>query len=264
MGFPGPARITLSKIREWQKEYYKTKVDVIHLPFSFNLPEQIHRMTLGEKKLSDKIFQWIWLVIFGTAMNKYGLRLAQQMEAAVNAHPNVIIGFAKNGRLEEIKKSVTAVFAENERPYWSIVFSWKPIKSREIYHPKTIAEKIIKPYGLSGLTLGVDHLVQAESFPISEEEKKDLELLKALGEVKDVLAQIHLSSFTPKGHIAHDLITPEDLIIRRFLEGIAQMKFPKPVSAILDYDPRQMKKLKPEEQLRLIRDNLKYIRETQD
>jgi len=264
MGLPGPARVTLKRIRDWQKEYSATKVDAIHLPFSFNLLEQAHRMVLGEKKISEKVYQWIWLAIFGVAMNKYGLRLAQQMETAVNAHSNVIIGFAKNGKLEEIKKSVPAVFAENERPYWSILLSWKPKKAKEIYHPSTIAEKIVKPYGLSGLTLGVDHLVQAKSFPVPEEEKKNLEPLKTLGEVKDVLAQVHLASFTPKGHIVHGFITPEDPVIGNFLRGIAQMQFPRPITAILDYDPRQMRKLKPEEQLRLIRGNLKYIRETQD
>jgi hypothetical protein len=196
-------------------------------------------------------------------MNKYGVRLAQQMEAAVNAHPNVIVGFARKGRLEEIKKTVPEVFAENERPYWSIVFSWKPKRPREIYHPKTIAEKVVKRYGLSGLTLGVDHLTQAPSFPIPEEEKRELEPLKALGEVKDVLAQAHLASFTPKGHLVHDFITPEDPVIRKFLEGIAQTQFPRAVTVILDYDPRLMSKLAPKEQRELIRSNLKYIRETQ-
>lgn len=264
MNLPGPAKITLEKIRQWQKEYPLTKVETVHLPFSFNLPEHIHRMILGEKKISEKVYQCIWLVIFGTAMNQYGLKLAQQMEAAVNAHPNVIVGFARNGKLEEIKKSVPEVFAENERPYWSIIFSWKPKRAREIYHPQTVTEKVIKKYGLSGLTLGVDHLVQASSFPIPEEEKKELEPQKALLEVKDVLAQVHLASFTPKGNITHGFLTSEDPLIENFLQGIAHMQFPREITAVLDYNPLLLKRLKFKEQIDLISDNIKYIQKTQN
>ncbi len=249
---PMTPSVTEKDVRKWQKEYPNTKVARVHLPFSYNLAELWHRPFFGEKGLKDKIYQIAWIMYFGAATNLRGLELAKTLEdqqVGVNAHTNVLEGFAKDGKLNEIKQTIPFVLAENERRYKSPILGDK----KAMYDPAVIVDRIVKRYGLNGLVLGVDHGF-GQGLDMTDTLVKD--------SVRKQIRAMHLAKTNPGAQ--HVIIAIGDKQFEEFLRKAAVTPFTTPVRAALDYGPETMKGKSGEAQLKLVRDTIDWIMATQN
>lgn len=245
---PMTPTVSVDQIRQWQKQYPLARVSRIHLPFSYNAAELWHRPFFGEKGLKDRAYQIAWILYFGAATNEKGIKIAEELskdgqEVGINAHTNVIEGFARDGRLEEIKQRIPFVLAENERRYNSPI-----LKGEAIWNPVVIVDRIIKRYGLDGLVLGVDH-----GFG------QGLDMTGALNTkgIREQTRAMHLAKTNPG--VQHDLIAVGDRQFEGFLRRSAITSFSNPVRAALDYGPETMKGKSGQEQVGLIRETIDWI-----
>lgn len=254
-----PPKITPEQVREWQRQYPNTRVSRIHLEFSFDPFETyLHRPLVGESGAMQRVYQIAWAFFFGPATSQRGVRLAETLGVGVNAHPNVIEGFAKRGQLEDIKRRVAFVLAENERPYNSPhlqrLGSYGISSHRFASDPEVIKWQIVQRYGLDGLLLGVDHAIQTWQ-----------DSVRALDKTSDVVRAIHLAG-AKKGEKetgAHRLIKVGDPQIERFLEAASRRTFKHEVSVALDYNPFVFKAMLMEDQLELVRNTIRWIEDSQ-
>lgn len=247
---PLPKGVTSEQVQQWQDQYPDTKVARVHLPFSYNTRELWHRIFIGERKngLKQQAFQIMWMLYFGAATNRKGIELAQQLGSGVTAHPNVVEGFAKDGKLDELKGSVAFVLAENERRYISPILR----NQESIADPLLVIQNIVKKYRLKGLLLGVDH---------GYEEGFDMEKMLADPDIQEYTVAMHLAK--PRSQAHHDIIGVGDPEFERFLHQAAQTQFRHPVRAALDYNPFILSKLSFPEQLKLFRETIDWIRNRQ-
>lgn len=254
-----PDRVTPEKIREWQKVYTHTKISRVHLEFSFDAWETyFHRPTIGENvfPLKDgakqRMFQLAWIYFIGPATSMRGVNLAESLEVGVNAHTNVIEGFAKRGKLEEIKKRLPFILAENERPYRSPHLHRQGITSQELAsNPSVIRKEFVDKYQLGGLLLGIDHATEQGFDPAAELTKN-----------ADVVRAVHLAS-TDKSQGTHAYVRVGDSQISRFLETAANIEFPEPVSVALDYNPMDFMKIPFHKQLEIVGQTFNWLESTQ-
>jgi len=256
-----PPKITPEFVRELQKTYPRTEVSRVHLEFSFDWFETyFHRPTIGEnltpptEAIKQRIFQLAWIFLFGPATSRRGIRLAEELGVGINAHPNVLEGFAKRGEIEDIKNKVAFVLAETERPYNSPHLQRlkkQGISSRQFASdPEIVKKEIVEKYGLDGLLLGVDHLIQLGMDPVEKLEK-----------TADAVRAIHLAGGQGAG--AHELISQGDPKVVEFLEAAARQTFKGEVSAALDLNPVLMKTMPFETQLTVLRDTFNWLRKSQ-
>lgn len=256
-----PPKVTPDLVRQWQRNYPRTRVSRIHLEFSFDPYETyFHRPIIGEhirpfkEGIKQRFFQLAWVAFFGPATSRRGVKLAQDLEVGVNAHSNVIEGFAKRGELEDLKRKLKFVLAENERPYRSPHLkrlSSKGITSQQLASdPEVIREEIISRYGLDGLLLGVDHSVQIGEEPA-----------KVLKKVADVTRAIHLAS--SRQDQQHGVLEIGDPKILEFLEEASKTIFNGQVSVALDLNPILLRAIPFQRQVEIVRNTLSWIESTQ-
>lgn len=246
---PIPPGVTEEKIRTWQGKYPNTKVSRVHLPFSYNVYELWHRFLVGEREngVKQQVFQLLWIVYFGAAVNRKGIELAKSLsdqEAGIIAHPNVVEGFAKDGKLEGVKRGIAFVLTENERNYSSPILRDR----RAIYDPAVVVKNIVERYALDGLVLGVEHGFQ---------EGLDMEGIIGNDSVREHTRAMHLAG----PH--HDVIAVSGINYKRFLERVAKTPFKHSVRAALDYSPFVFLHLSLSEQFELVRDTVDWILRTQ-
>lgn len=249
---PIPPGVTEQQIRDWQKEYSHTKVARVHVPFSYNRHELFQRATPfigGERDngLKQTAYQILWMFYFGAATNMKGVELARGLadqEVGINAHANVIEGFAKDQNLGQLKDSVAFVLAENERKYNSPILK----DPESIANPIAVIRNIVDKYDLDGLVFGVDHALEQGMDPTAMLQDPS---------IKRATTAMHLA----QSH--HDVLAVGSNDFERFLEQASRTKFDHPVRAALDYNPMVMSKLSGSQQLELVRDTIDWITKTQ-
>jgi len=254
-----PDQVTPDRIKGWQKEHPNTKVSRVHLEFSFDPWETyLHRPLIGEhfkppkEAIKQRVFQLAWIFFFGPATSRRGIKLAEALPVGVNAHTNVIEGFAKRGELGEIRRKVAFILAENERPYRSPHLRRKGLTSQQLASdPEVIKREFVQRYSLDGLVLGVDHAIENGMRAVEELEK-----------TKDVVRAIHLAS-GKKGEGTHAFVRIGDPQIQEFLEEAAKTTFNHQVSAALDYNPFDFKAMPFEEQVRLLKETFAWLEKSQ-
>ena len=256
-----PPKVTPDLVRQWQRDYPRTRVSRVHLEFSFDSYETyFHRPIIGEnirplrEGIKQRFFQLAWVAFFGPATSKRGAKLAQDLEVGVNAHTNVIEGFAKRGELDDLKRKLKFVLAENERPYRSPHLkrlNSKGVTSQQLASdPEVIRKEIIDRYGLDGLLLGVDHLVQIGKNPA-----------KVLKKTADITRAIHLAS--SRQDQEHGTLEIGDPKILEFLEEVSKTTFNGQVSAALDLNPIIFRAIPFRQQIEIVRNTLSWIENTQ-
>lgn len=239
--YPTNLIVTPYNIKEWEKEYPKAKTTRIHLPFHYNLSENLLGI-IKEKKFSEKFYCLIWLGIFGVAKNEKAVRIAQQLGLEVNMHPNVAEGFALEGKLQEIKQNVPATFVENQRPYSSNIVK----DQRKIFDPLVIKD-LINEYQLTGLILDTEHL-KKEWFSGVKSYEKGVSPISSLEKTKDVLAKIHISG--EKGN--HGLLQKDDPLFNSILAKVSQMEFNHPLKIVFDFSPLPLLTMRSQKKLEII------------
>lgn len=248
-----PPGISEKDVREWQREYPNTRVSRVHLPFSYNPLEAWWRVSIAElgnglSGLKEHGFHFAWMMFLGTAVNQKGLDLAralQDQQVGITAHPNIIEGFAKDNHLDDLKKGVAFVLAENERPYDSPILRDR----KAIYDPLTVIDRIVKKYGLDGFLLGIDHEYQGRF------DKTELLSREAIREQTQAL---HLGSGSH-----HDVLGFGDEKMQRFFEELGRTPFQHPVRAALDYNPLIFGRMSPGQQLQSVREAIAWINNSQ-
>ena len=221
IGLPIPPGVTEEDVRRWQDKYPNAKVNRIHLPFSYNDRELWWLVVDPKTEPKARIHHLAWIFFIGAAQNLKGVWLAQKLadqNVGLTMHTNVVEGFAKTGTLEDIKKTVPFILAENGMPYRSPVLK----NVNAISDPRTIAQQIITKYELTGMLLGIDHLT-AQGAQIKNILSDKI--------VVDVVHAIHLAN------PAHGAIGPDDESYKHVLKKIAQTEFKTPVRAALDHAP---------------------------
>lgn len=221
ISLPIPPGVTEEDVRRWQDKYPNAKVNRVHLPFSYNNTELWWLVVDPKTEPKARIHHLAWIFFIGAAQNLKGVSLAQKLadqNVGLTMHANAVAGFAKTGTLEGIKKKVSFILAENGMPYRSPVL--KNVDA--ISDPRTIAQQIITRYGLTGMLLGIDHLIAQDA---------RIEDILSDRLVVDVVHAMHLAN------PAHGEIGPGDESYKHVLKKIAQTEFKTPVRAALDYAP---------------------------
>ena len=223
------------------------------MPVSYNRYELLHRPILGDLENGPKqqAIQVMWLLWFGAATNKRGIELAQNLadqNVGLTMHTNVIEGFARDGKLEELKRAVPFILAENEQAFRSPILKDKDA----ISEPPVIIERIVKRYGLSGILLGIDHLAQQGRDLV---EVFDDEL------VRSNTKAMHLAGAS--SHLHHDVIAIGDEEFKGFLQTVATVPFAYPIRAALDYKPVIFNNVNPNQQVDLYKKTIDWIMSTQ-
>jgi hypothetical protein len=207
--------LTSHHVNEWQKEYPNTHVNRVHLPFSYNSQELLHRAFLGEREngITQQAYQLMWLAIFGTAVNKNAIMLAKDLHAGITVHPDVIEGFRRNRKLNLFKD--IPVYVENERP-----FKHPILDTSIISDPLTIIENLPR-WHAQGLLWGVDHCISINT------------------NLLDFLYHPDIREYTYAIHIAgphHGIISGQQSIAD-FLEESQKVTFAHSVGVALDIGP---------------------------
>lgn len=253
---PVSPRITAEKIWEWKKEYPTVDVVRVHPAFSYNVYELWHRMFVGEKEngIRYQMFQAAWIMDFGAATNMKGVELAEKLrsqgsETTMNMHTNVIEGFARDGRLGDVRKRVGGILAENERDYKDPY-----IKDRSlIFDPQVIVEGIVeKRPEVDGLLLGTDHGYQHGI---------DMAAILADPGIRKYAQAIHLAN---THSIEHDVIQIGDPTVAKFLWTAGDTWFLHPVRAALDYNPMQFGRLSFDEKVALVGKTRDWVMQMQE
>lgn len=237
---PLPQGITYKDVQRWQGEYPKARVNRVHLPFDYNTEE----LFAGLKK--SPVQQPLWMIWFGGAKNMKGVELAQQLEVGINAHTNVLTGFALDNRLDEIKKSVPFVLAEAES-----IHTTPLLQNPDMFSvPSIIANEIVKRYELTGLLLGVDH-----GLPDGIDYEAELD---------NPLVQQYTRAMHFAGPNHRAVIGAGDKTFTRFLRKVAKTPFANDdVTGALDYNPFVLRNMSGSQQVLLVKDTIKWIMRTQ-
>lgn len=236
--------VTAEKIWEWKKQYPTVEVVRVHPAFSYNVYELWHRMIIGEREngLNYQMFQAAWIMDFGAATNMKGVELAENLrsqgsDTTMNMHTNVIEGFARDGRLSDVRKRVGSILAENERDYKDPYMKDRAI----IYDPLEIVKGIVeKRQEVDGLLLGTDHGYQHGI---------DMAAILSDPGIRKHTQAIHLANTHT---VEHDSIQIGDPKFAHFLSTAGNTWFLHPVRAALDYNPMQFGRLSFDEKVELV------------
>lgn len=206
--------------------YPHTVVRRVHLEFNYSLVENLHRIALGEIKNGPMhmLFQAAWLLIFKTANKLHGVNLAESLGVGINVHTNVIAGFAKDHRLEQLSQ-LPFVLAENERKFNSLLLE----DQRLAYDPVLIAERLVEEEKLAGgILLGLDH---------PEGRIDDFIRILRNPLIRRYTETIHLAQVGTlvMGQRGHGEINPKSAEMRQLLWELKQTPFSHPVRATLNY-----------------------------
>jgi hypothetical protein len=247
---PIPKGLTIADVELLQKKYPHAPIERIHLPFSHDLVElwTAPIRTPGKKA---KVRSAGWIYFFGRATNMHGVKMAERFGADINAHTNVIVGFADRSKekpLREKLKTTGDIFVENDPSYTSRFVKDKRAQGDPIY----MAEKLVNKYQLDGLVLGVDHMLE-----YAERTGQD---------VLNVLQNPSVQQQTRIMHIAgsnHAIDLPSDEKLQEFLTITAKTYFTHPVKAALDLNPQQLVTLPKDDRFHIIQSLANHIMNTQ-
>ncbi|MEK7534517.1 MAG: hypothetical protein AAB600_04225 [Patescibacteria group bacterium] len=233
---PTPEGVTVKQIFAWQKELPNTKVIRVHLPFAYDVPDLWCR-ALGDLKNPR---HFLWMYALGAAVNKKGIELAQKLEelqdreVGISAHTNIIKGFSRDGKLEEVKSTVSgSILVESSGRAKSSI-----IKDMRYFCDPAMVASIAEKFNLDGILFGVDHAIT---------EGVDVEAAIENPIVKRTIQAMHISG----PH--HDLIGVGDERLINFLRILGEIEFPHDVRVAIDYDPRKIKKQSTSVQLETVR-----------
>lgn len=256
-----PPTVDADYINECRRRFGSVEITNVHLEFNFSRREEIIRTTIGENILpplpegsivdrflmgiKQRAYQANWMVTMGVAERRRGVEMAQAINSGISAHPNVIEGFAQKGELEEIKKSVPHVFAENERPY-----KYSPHLGRlrsigigdeeAISDPKIIERQFVEEYNLDGMVYGADHGLQVGR-----------DIVEEYSEVSRSVRMIHVAGSNRTD--VHTLTGDDNNThLNNLLKAAATSEHENDLTVVLDLNPLLIRKMSREDQLETI------------
>ncbi len=244
---PTPGGIDADDIERFLEKYPNTKVERVHLPFSYNFRELMSMLTSKpqEHEFLSRAHHLVWMVYLGRAVNKKGIALADDLGVGVTAHANVVNGFRAQGKLHELKQSgIPYILSETGQPY-----TMKYLRdSRMSASPSFAIENVVQPAGIDGILMGVDHGLEKGVDLGSELDSKS---------VQDNVWAMHLSGSR------HGLIAAGDRRLASFLQKTAQTSFAHPVRGVIELNPNLIKRFSRDEQLEVFRNAIAFVRNIQ-
>ncbi len=210
-------------INSLQEKYPNTHVSRVHLPFTYDLPQTLIKpfAEVGQARARSVL----WGTLFGSADNMRANSLATEIGADRNAHVNVIDGFAKANRLDELRQPDTRLYVENRTEKSTTA------DGIDVLDPNVVIENYIIPHHLDGLVLDYTH---------------DPESLAA--HLHNPLVQQHLRvvHFAARNHAMMSLDDPR---IEKFAQTFANIPFAHDVTVTFDLNPRELGKLSIHQQV---------------
>jgi hypothetical protein len=256
-----PPTVDADYIYECRRRFGSVEIANVHLEFNFSRREEIIRTTIGENILpplpegsivdrfimgvKQRAYQANWMVTMGVAERRRGVEMAQAIYSGISAHPNVIEGFAQKGELEEIKKSVPHVYAENERPYkhsphLGRLRSMGISDEAAISDPRIIERHFVEEYNLDGLVYGADHGLQVGR-----------DIVEEYSEVSMSVRMIHIAGSNRTD--VHTLTGDDNnTLLNNLLKTAATSEHEDDLTVVLDLNPLLIRKMSREDQLEAI------------
>jgi hypothetical protein len=238
----GPLRA--GRILQWQRRY-DAKVVRVHLEFVHDKSEIRYIIRRADERRSfyARLFLRALYWMMADASSGLGLRLARGLGVGINVHSNVIATLARQSLLPGIAAALPFVWAEN-----NIKADYLYVNGPVLYDPGTIVDEQIVPYGLDGLLLGMDHLI--DHFP-----QQGIDPYEVLDDerVRTWTKAIHLAS---RGHGVLRVGDPE---FQRLFKNVARTPFRYPVRIVLDYSALAVWGYSFREEVRLFRNTLDWI-----
>ncbi len=242
IGLPIPPQVDASYVKGMQEQYPLANVSRIHAPFTYNTQETLQK-PFAEKGMA-KARSVLYAVIFGSAKNMHAVDVAHDLSTPehpvdLNAHVNIIEGFARDNRLDELRNPHALLLVENETE--------KSVNNGiSTLDPRYVVEQVILPHNLDGLVHGYDH-----------------DASKFAEQMTDPLIQKHLKSihFADKGH---KMMNIDDPRIEQFMKILANIPFAKPVTVTFDLNPLEVGKLTPRAQFDYIKRVTEKMRRIQE
>jgi hypothetical protein len=227
----GPGRISIDRIRSWERAYGPVPVERIHMPFHYNYRTAIknyfrsfvkERGTFRDRIVASGV---AWMTTVST--NNFARELAEEFDAGLNAHANIVEEAAKRGKIAEMRGDSRYVWVENDLDYPRK----REDQARAARDPQRAIDAV-ENNGLEGVILGVDHYLSYGGDPVGDISEHEEGL-------KKYLKAIHLSGSGGE----HSLIDPRD---DNFWELVRFMK-EKFDDAILclDMNPIEMQRVFP-------------------
>lgn len=250
LSLPIPPALTPSYLDQLQDKYPDVEIARVHLEFNYNLYESFQRILIGERGngLKQHVFQVVWRVLFATADNLHGIKLASHLRAGVNAHPDVVYGFARDGKLGAVREQLGPglLLVENERRHHCPNIPHKEL----LDNPIRMTNCFVREHRLAdGVLLGLDHL-RGSQHPRLEE----------------ILQHRLIRRYTRAMHLAqtgHHPLVLENEGADAWLRQIAATPFRHPVEAYLDYAPQLLARSSIQNQADLLKRQIEWIMDTQ-
>lgn len=212
-----PQPYNAKDIKKFQHEYPDSKISHVHLPFRANQQDTWRGFAsyVLERDPRELVLHAAFLGLFGTAGNRKGIDLAENLQVGINAHANVIEFFGQTGKLEDIKQRVPFVFVESTKPGPTYLVS-----QAEMSDPTLVAKRAER-FKLSGMIFGLDHFQETDDIDRLDEVLHD-------EGVRRTIQRVHIAN-PDHGHL-----DVNDQNFTHLLHKLRDSRFSHPVRAILD------------------------------
>jgi hypothetical protein len=236
--------VSVERILGWQKRY-DAKVVRVHIEFAYDQAEIRHIISRADQcesvllRLQLRALHWV----MADASAGLGVALARGLGVGVNVHSSVIASLALHGRLAEFSAGLPFVWAENNMNA-DHLYARGPV----LYNPLTIVDEQVERYGLEGLLLGLDHLIQHHP-------EQHISPYRVLDDER-----VH--QWTRAIHVAgkgHSILHVGDRMVEQLLVKVARTPFHHPVRLVLDYSPFAVLGYAFKDEVRLFRDTFDWI-----
>ncbi len=235
-----------AKLKQWQSEY-GVEVDRVHAAFHASILNALYNygrsFVVEQGTLKDRVIATVIAYQTMTAMNGVATKLAEDLDAGMNLHRNIVQWGERRGKLDKIIGNSRYAFMENDLDY-----PRKHLEDIRAERDVQTALDVIRRNNLGGLIYGVDHAYRAKIDP-----REDFEKFKT--DFAQDLRVLHISG--SKGD--HGLIEPDDFEFWDFVK-FAAARIPEDVIFCMDLDPLAMDQKKPHEQVEYLSSTASQLR----
>lgn len=252
-------RVSSEELDMWRTQY-KVPIERIHLPFHYSIPTGaynyvIHSVFKERGTLKDRGIATVVAYMMMTAMNNVATRLAEDFDAGLNAHVNIIEEAQKRGKVNKIVGEARYVRVENDVDYPRKKFEHFQ-RERDIERALDAVEAI-ELDDSDGLIYGLDHAYRAMLNPENRDkfDPRD-DFSKSNARFHKYLRNIHLAG--SKGD--HGLIQPDDGEFWGFM-AFARDNISDNVAFCLDLDPVGMDAMTTDEQVDYMKVTVKKLKQ---
>jgi hypothetical protein len=239
------AQLDAEHLERWQREF-GAPVRRVHVEFAADRAEVKHILRLADQRrsLKPRLVLRALYTLLPDADSGRGISLAARLGVGVNVHANVLVRWCQTSQLDQIRRRVPFVLAENNIPA-----DYLYAHGALTFDPRAAARELVGDRRADGLLLGLDHLL----------ERHTRQYIDPLA----VLDDVPIQRYTMAIHLAgpqHGIVRPADPSMERLIRKVLHTSFAHPVRLAFDYSPMTMLGLRFEAEVRLFRETIGWIR----